>query len=537
MNTSFRIDTIPEEFAYQHLSYQNLPFHNACAELIDNAISWSPPPTTVDVLLEKLSNTVFQLAVADEGEGISLDSLRNCVFKLGGIRRHLGNVVARLNEHGWGLKNALCSLTENRPQIENQPPFTILTRDTEAVNRGVVYVVNGPFRRDMDGQIVEYEKSEFENFRLTPNRRRTGTVVVARCLLPTVQTVAKGVPGPRPTDVGTVAKYLQEHLGVFYRGLLSYSPSLEAPPLRINLYWRDRGTEWERTPVTPVEPRYAFQENHRFEIQVDGKTQEISYTCGILDKVATNTKIYYKGNLATQGVDIQINGRTVATHWFDEIWAKQVEGVETLVRHPEYNDFVGEIRIQTPPEDSERFRTLFNKTSFDERDPWWEALQEKMIREFRPPRRPLEQRETELRNRLKAILERHAGTRAETNFEVWESIGGIRVDVCEITRDKQLKLHEIKVGTAQPIDVYQVRLYWDGAVADGKSPIEARLIAKEIPESVRELVRQINTQHRDARNRRYNITCCTLEEAQLILPSEGGVRTASPSRRPLRRRR
>ncbi|MBQ8329367.1 MAG: hypothetical protein IJX83_07060, partial [Lachnospiraceae bacterium] len=40
-------------------------------------------------------------------------------------------------------------------------------------------------------------------------------------------------------------------------------------------------------------------------------------------------------------------------------------------------------------------------------------------------------------------------------------------------------LYEMKVGKAEPLHLYQLKMYWDGMILAGKQPTEAILLAKE----------------------------------------------------------
>jgi len=67
---------------------------------------------------------------------MTVEEITEHIFSLGGKGRSEGP----LNEHGFGLKNALCVLTAG-----NKLPWIIKTRDNEAVSKGIVYTVKGPF--------------------------------------------------------------------------------------------------------------------------------------------------------------------------------------------------------------------------------------------------------------------------------------------------------------------------------------------------------------------------------------------------------
>jgi len=99
--------------------------------LLDNALSARRglpfgnglEPITIEVTIEEREDGTYQIQVADHGTGMSLDDITNRIFNPGGQGSHKGD----LNEHGFGLKNALALLTGG-----NSTNFTLLTRSQDA---------------------------------------------------------------------------------------------------------------------------------------------------------------------------------------------------------------------------------------------------------------------------------------------------------------------------------------------------------------------------------------------------------------------
>src|SRR5699024_2569475 len=58
-------------------------------------------------------------------------------------------------------------------------------------------------------------------------------------------------------------------------------------------------------------------------------------------------KYYYQENIKTQGIDIRLGKRVIATGQLEQIW--QTESGHPLTRHNRFNDFVGEILIPELP--------------------------------------------------------------------------------------------------------------------------------------------------------------------------------------------
>jgi sensor histidine kinase regulating citrate/malate metabolism len=137
---------IDEARYWQGLGRQEMDFHQVLGELVDNSISASGfdkdgdlLPFTVEITIQRIGNKV-RVKVADEGTGMSLSDLEKNVISPGGK----GSAEGPLNEHGFGLKNALCMLS-----LGNERPFKIQTRDKKAVRQGHYYLVDSPFSSGM----------------------------------------------------------------------------------------------------------------------------------------------------------------------------------------------------------------------------------------------------------------------------------------------------------------------------------------------------------------------------------------------------
>src|SRR5690348_10286691 len=113
---------------YKGLARQDMDFQHALGELIDNAISARPPKKggdepqaiVVEIAVEDNRDSTYTVQVADPGIGIRRDDLLSRVFNPGGQ----GVTIGQLNEHGFGLKNALALLTGG-----NERPLELITRN------------------------------------------------------------------------------------------------------------------------------------------------------------------------------------------------------------------------------------------------------------------------------------------------------------------------------------------------------------------------------------------------------------------------
>src|SRR5215475_10829894 len=104
------IDIVATEGIFRGLAKQNMLFHQCICELVDNAIAATGPDRKfrIDIVFLRSGNSdeTWEVLVADNGKGMSLDHLKKAL-QLG----ESATTNNRLNEHGFGLKNALATLS------------------------------------------------------------------------------------------------------------------------------------------------------------------------------------------------------------------------------------------------------------------------------------------------------------------------------------------------------------------------------------------------------------------------------------------
>lgn len=501
--STIQIDTSADyEFLYEGLSRQSLDFPQAIAELVDNAISAATQYFTIEVLIRKDGETV-ELTVADDGAGISRGDLQERVLKLGGRGAHTGG----LNEHGFGLKNSLCLLTGN------QRPFTIVTRDEEANAAGKQWVVDGPFRPEMVGQLVDDERWARD---MSQCRGNTGTRIIAHTTFDYLRTTY-----PRARQIETVVPRLAEHLGVLYRYWL-----LGDNRNQIWIRWRDGSDDWQDMLVPGIKlPIGRDQESFGLEVEVDGITAKATYTVGRFDEdeIGGNVespvfplRIYYQHNERTQGVDVVVRNKVILAHQLEQLWPGQI-------RRRERNYFIGELVLE-----GTAFRTVNNKSDLDPHNPFWIRVKEQLNdrAELLPPEYQASREEAQIRDALKELLQQvTTNSIAYTSYSVWAGTG-VKADIVHQDRGEQwLDVYEVKDEAASPQDVYQLIMYWDGLVNDGKIPRQGRLVAQSAPDSVRNLVEHWKNR-RDINDQPYNIEFKSIEDMGIRV-----VRTGSRARR------
>lgn len=463
------VDTTPaDDMLYLGFSRQDLKFHQALGELIDNAISSYEDTSRfkIEIHIEKNGETV-RVVVADSGLGIAFDDLQTKILKIGGK----GTRAGKLNEHGFGLKNAVCVLTQNKR------PFSIITRDQAAVDDGVYLKVDGPFRIFPNMQIVETDEPTWsENITLCTGS--TGTRIHATTTMHYLRNLSRG-----QARFETLMERLLEHLGVMYRGYL------QANHAEMLLRFRDisaGNAPWTNKDVKPIPVPYSKAKEEWLQVNVGGTEYRVQYKWGSLDEgqvAANGLRQYYQGNIKTQGVDIQVRGRVILPHQITYLWPDREP-------HGDLNHFVGELII-----DDDIFSTVNNKVELDPNNPAWEAISEKLQEdEYKPVDAVGVMRtEADIREKLAANLKNVVKDSETTeNAPTWEEVG-VKVDLVHRKPGGDEDIHEIKAGTAKPIDVYQLVMYWDAKVEAGVRPKLGRLVTKLGTQSVDRLITYWNT--------------------------------------------
>jgi hypothetical protein len=480
---------------YAGLARQQMDFHQALGELIDNSLSARRPashgigfePTVIEITIEEAGDLCI-VQLADPGIGIGENDLMTRVFNPGGQ----GQKPGAMNEHGFGLKNALALLTGG-----NKTNFSLITRDHKG-DSDVFLGVHSPLGLNMsldDGVPADQWKKDL--FHLT--KVETGTKVRVEVHRRFVNTLYSRA---RNTNFDTLMTRLGEHLGVMYRQYLDQNTIL--------LAYKPKDHEWVHKRIQPVPVPYVGDaKTTEKSFDVGGKTYAFKYTRGFLDYTVKEPqaeqekgwpyplKIYYQGSNARCGVDISVRERVILSGQFESIWPETSKTVD-------FNRFVGEIRIG--PE----FRTTNNKTNLDPHgDNWEELLHVLQGAEFRPETATRSHSEESLRDDLVKILKgTFSDAKVRTNRAVWA--GGVEVDI-EVESEKERRIYELKVTPARVLDVYQLLMGWDGLVREGASPNIAILVAKEISQPIKDAVDEAN-KRKDGKGNPYKMEARTIDE-------------------------
>ncbi len=487
----YPVTLLADEGVFRGLSKQNLLFHQCIAELVDNAISASPDQFHIDIVFDAIADDRdhVNVFVTDMGTGMDRDHLSSAL-QLG----KSATIHSRLNEHGFGLKNALATLSGGNG------PWTIWTKKGDTI-----LSVEGPFKTEMT------IKDDIEMPERPFLRADVSTLVMVKVSIPYLRTLQ---PRGRPTaDLELFRNYLIEHLGVLYRGFLNIDEATGFPSGTISV---GIGTNSIRVPSVEIPMGQLRVE--RFTVELGGESRELTYNFGTLDAVQRErlirgnaAKTYYQGNTKTQGIDIRLGKRVIATHQFETIW-KTTDGENALARHNRYNEFAGELVIPELPRGV--LGTVNNKTDFDLQDPDWEKIFTR-LNEIRPIEDVREVSEAEIRNKWVRMLKATNPDDTVTDEKtVWPT--GTRIDVYRETPGGKKVIYELKVTNAAPINLYQLKMYWDGLAINGEFVDEAILLVNDFSTAIEEMANKMNEKLTPPKgSRAYNFRVERLRDRQL----------------------
>ena len=432
-----------------------------------------------------------RVRVEDTGTGIkNLDA----AFTLGS---HAG-AESLLNEHGFGFKHALASAN---PENDN---WKIMTCTDEYRKAGYYKEIRAPY--SLGNLYSEEIHSDWPG-----TIGKTGTIIEFVCSIEMIKTIRRGIPG-NFSRLDTLLSILKEDLGFIYSGLLKNNT------VQITLLEEDsNGNVISQVDVGQVTPSWeGYYEPRQGSEEVDLGTGnvKVEYVFGKIGESTENRK-YYKKNMASSGVEIRINGRLLAYNLMKPIWKKE--------NHPSYNQFLAIINLVS--DDANRLpKTKTSKNGLREGDihlanlfSWINQKCPKIPRNTDPVPEDLDERELFSRLAEAKRIHLRGNPTVETELYAYDTLGEkIRMDLY-IADGTDLFIYEGKKDKTTVKDVYQLLMYWDGCVYDGKHPTEAILISAYHPDAVARIVDVINTMT-DSNNNNYNITLKTWKEEGIQYP-------------------
>jgi|GEM_PF-923576 hypothetical protein len=450
------------------------------AELVDNALGAASTNQKVwiDLSLHPDGGDLYILRVWDNGPGIPLERLEKDVFSLG----HPPGGTSHLHEHGFGLKNVLA-----KAQQLSKLPWFFRTRDSAVLAQNKFYQCKRPFSFSMP--IDPLPSADWPAYA----SQTTGTICEIVVPMTYMQSVAFGRRGALPRDLGKIMDYLREHLGVFYRGYLEGG-------VRANTQILTSTGLGAQDHVDLVEPDFKSKDTFTFNLTLSGQQVTVTGIVGLVDKDSPKTKsrlLYYKHVPESQGIDIRVGKRTVATRLISEIWERD--------RHPSLNGIAGEflipgIRGVAPP-------TLNNKTSIDFDSPTWHAVVDGIQQQL--PTDDLPHGGGKSEDNLRDELFQHiSGLKRPTHTleKEFDCIHGIAVDIVwdQTAAAGPIDIYEVKKGKAAPIDLYQLVMYWDALASVGRQPTTGHLVSNGRTAGVNTLLEFLRGR-KDANGHQYDL--------------------------------
>ena len=432
-------------------------FTQIMCEFIDNSISHMTKHRT------QFNQILIHIHEVEHGVSVTLEDTGPGIEDLGGAMR-LGDrsgAAGPMNEHGFGMKHALASAN---PSNDN---WVVFTRSETEKTAGTHRTVSYPYSFDFDDEMGEEWPGSFNT---------SGTIVKFTCNAHLFDTVRQGIPGtPR---FSRKLEYFVEDLGFVYAGVIS------AGTVTIRVKSSD---DFDRA-VAAVEPQwegyYQPAAGDR-DIDLGGGNLRLYFEFGEM-KDSSHTK-YYRRNISTSGVEIRINGRLMVYNLFKEIW--------NIEKHNTYNHLL--VRLNLMSDDLANLpRTRTSKNGLRIGDEKLEKLFE-WIRSVMPtPPKQLsrESTESDLLDKLKRLKEltRDQDKIVEREFPVFDRLNsGVKADLY-FYDGRERVLYEGKKNSADLQDLYQLLMYWDGAVCDAWSPDEGILIASDFAPGVSEIVEELN---------------------------------------------
>lgn len=472
--------TLNSDLFFKGLARQTLDFHAALGELVDNAVSARrtgfggvPENSAIEITVQQVDAGHVVVQVADPGIGITLEEVTTKVFNLGGQ----GTSTGALNEHGFGLKNALALLTGG-----NTTDFSVVTRPaTDGLGPDQFLKVSGPLSTSMRVETNASREEWSRDLTVLPEAP-TGTkvrVVVAWNYFRTLY--RRGNPG-----LDVLIARLGEHLGVMHRYFLEQGNT-------IRLSYQGIGGDWVHKTVQPIPIPFDGEKiTLTRRITVNGVQHDFAYTRGVLDYSVKDPEAeeekgwpyplrsYYQGSNARCGIDIVVRDRTIKTGVFEEVWPDIPKTVD-------FNRFVGELRVGSD------FRTTNNKTGLDPHAENWEQLLQKLgEEEFRPEKATRSDSEKSLRDRLVHILRgTFQGASVTPERGVWG--GAMAIDIYVDGGESNRRVYELKVTNGRVLDLYQLLAAWDGLVKEGINPTNGILVVKDHTQNLQDAVAAANT--------------------------------------------
>lgn len=472
------VDVRPEAADFwKTQGHQFQSFTQAVNEFIDNAIAnFAANPQLklpeIRLYIDGSDNSPIATTVVDSGTGIpKLD----VAFRVGDTSEQDGVP----SEHGVGLKHALAYLDSRNSS------WSLATRTEADMSAQSWRRVTAPYDFGID---IDTVPDAVERWPGTSGE--SGTVIRFVTPYDTFRTLA-----PRSVvRFDTLIDYFCEDVAYTYSGLIERGLIIR---LMINGSPRQIGV------LQPQWLQYLDEVGQQPDIRAPwNPSLRISATFGIVKK-HSETRRRYHTTMSSSGIQIRLNGRIIEDNVFADIWNRE--------KHNSFNAFLGIIDL-IPANGGTRPATVATKNGFRRDDPEVIALFDWIAGVLPNPPKQLARSsdETELRDDLKSSLLANPAlpstARCDSEFDVYASMADANAPAVDLAffSGESLTLIECKLGSPKVLDLYQLLMQWDGAIADGRNVEQAWLVGRSFSEGLKSIVSDINSRT-DAKGNRYKI--------------------------------
>ena len=458
------LDNTPSGFAlFQAIGGHYTSPAQAIEELVDNAISSIKANGGSGEVILRLTDggDYVDISVYDSGTGISDLGAALTISGRGGAQ-------TPLNEHGCGLKNALSYLSEEAELwlLESR------TKEDAAADR--YRCVSAPYAAiDRRMRAKVHQGSGAILF-------ETGTTVRVRCGKEKLECLKPATKRAK-ADFRQLCGYLEEELAYTYATILAEGR------ITIGVICREQNAPESFHQLEALEPLWEEDPVELPETAADFGGGEVTVRCcyGTIEADKENAT-YYKGNMASSGLEIRINGRCIERGLYSKVFGKAL--------HPSCNRFLAQIDLRG--EDSTAFpATETTKNAFVEGDARTQALFRWIRANVRQPETSRESLESRLVGKLAEKKAAESDTlrigREEGTYRMIGLQG--KIDLL-VSKTGGMTIYEAKAKNTKAEDLYQLRLYTDGCAMDGVPAKESVLIGARHPREVCSLAEQLNSQ-------------------------------------------
>lgn len=531
----------PDYFEVAENVSMNFPV--AICEILDNSIAATTEDQNkfiIDVFIALISPNELEITIIDSGSGIQRDIIQKGMFILARSPDSTSRPYGKLNEHGMGLKNVLPWLTKHsKRQFDLRTSF--FNTNTNCIEYSKV---QGTLK--VEGMIWEESSISEWNEWMNPRnpKSKTGTKLRFRCHTSQAFSGWEDSFGIDRTkiDFKFFSELLDEYLSVTYKKLLTIKDPKEDSNSIRTTYWNTNCYKrpFQRTYLKPLEIIYkkGWSAKNDLYIHCNGKIMKVGYSRGFVDDhFSSMRKAFYARNERAQGYDVILHGKVIQSRIYEQIW--------TTKRNNAQNGFTGEIILET-----DDLNTVLTKDKLDWGLPILREMSRRIValdktpgqlfNTFKPRPKYYSKNtkyrwygnEDELANLLFEAIQKvlSPGCSVKRHDPCWDpSKTGIDPKTAEdITYEDSngFYLIEAKMNKAQPLHLYQIRMYWDGFCLlrppSKAGPTKAFLIADNEPRGVSWLRKSFLSSQKDPLGNEYKIHFRTWKSFGLPPLSKGG---------------